>query len=536
MSKIIVNKKGLKRLGKFILVTIASSSLVFNVSACGENKTIDEQFAEHLLIDHENAKYGMIGSETEDCDFSLVDVGSCVIGLTDDMIERLSSEDLPTGIIVSSSATNLGEIYNELNYVKDIIWEYPVQGSIALNIDTLFNANSSDGCKKLIEAFVSKARANGIDVYLLGSEANLAKVDDLGYDEALRCDEDTVIDDELDYLMYTLNQYVCLSDDEYDYTDFNLANNFVEDYTYMVESGDNLSIIASNFGLSVNDLCIFNGLNPNDYIYPGQLITIPNQYQGVEQLEAEEPQEEIQNIKEDYYVGIDVSTHQGNINWSSVAPNINYAIIRFSYGLKVDKQFENNILGCEQNNIPHGLYLFSKADTLEKLDQELALLFENLKGHDSIALPIYIDFEADSTDSSDLRVQKLQIGTKEEKALMNSIIRTFCEKVEAAGYAAGIYMHKNNIEYLDSDIREKYAVWASGGDYYNTEMDNNSLKLGYAINNYTTGFQVSQMGIASSYGITESSYVDVDVMNKSFVNNLLKKFNLDEVQKVYTLD
>ena len=61
--------------------------------------------------------------------------------------------------------------------------------------------------------------------------------------------------------------------------------------------------------------------------------------------------------------GIDVSKHQGVINWDSVYGNIDYAIIRCGYGnddiTQDDSQWYNNANACTRLGIPFGvLYLF----------------------------------------------------------------------------------------------------------------------------------------------------------------------------------
>ena len=61
---------------------------------------------------------------------------------------------------------------------------------------------------------------------------------------------------------------------------------------------------------------------------------------------------------------IDVSDHQGKINWKKVKKSgINYAIIRAGYGKNnVDSQFANNIKGAIAAGIEHlGIYWFSYA-------------------------------------------------------------------------------------------------------------------------------------------------------------------------------
>ena len=73
---------------------------------------------------------------------------------------------------------------------------------------------------------------------------------------------------------------------------------------------------------------------------------------------------------------IDVSEHNGHIDWAKVAPHIDGAIIRIGYGQNStsqdDKRAEENIRGCLANGIPYGLYLYSYADTPAKTRGEIA--------------------------------------------------------------------------------------------------------------------------------------------------------------------
>ena len=52
--------------------------------------------------------------------------------------------------------------------------------------------------------------------------------------------------------------------------------------------------------------------------------------------------------------GIDVSKHNGVIDWSKVKNNVDFAIIRAGYGRlasQKDIKFETNYKGCKDNNI-----------------------------------------------------------------------------------------------------------------------------------------------------------------------------------------
>lgn len=44
---------------------------------------------------------------------------------------------------------------------------------------------------------------------------------------------------------------------------------------YTVQKGDTLYSIASRYGISVDNLIQINGLDGNEYIYPGQIILVP---------------------------------------------------------------------------------------------------------------------------------------------------------------------------------------------------------------------------------------------------------------------
>ncbi len=75
---------------------------------------------------------------------------------------------------------------------------------------------------------------------------------------------------------------------------------------------------------------------------------------------------ETEERKMGYIKGIDVSEHQGAIDWSQAENEIAFAIIRAGYGQNnIDKQFVNNITECNRRGIPCGVYWFSYARRAE---------------------------------------------------------------------------------------------------------------------------------------------------------------------------
>ena len=72
--------------------------------------------------------------------------------------------------------------------------------------------------------------------------------------------------------------------------------------------------------------------------------------------------------------GIDVSEHQGVIDWTKVAKDgVQFAVIRAGYGRELsqkDKQFERNYAGAKAVGIQVGAYWYSYANSVERSEQE----------------------------------------------------------------------------------------------------------------------------------------------------------------------
>ncbi len=64
----------------------------------------------------------------------------------------------------------------------------------------------------------------------------------------------------------------------------------------------------------------------------------------------------------DYTKGIDVSEHNGVVDWEKVkASGIEFAMIRAGYGQTVDLRFKRNVSECNRIGLPCGVYWFSYA-------------------------------------------------------------------------------------------------------------------------------------------------------------------------------
>lgn len=99
------------------------------------------------------------------------------------------------------------------------------------------------------------------------------------------------------------------------------------------------------------------------------------------------------------FMGIDVSSHQDDIDWMAVKQaGVDYAMIRAGYRgategrIYADNKFTYNINSAEAAGIDVGIYFFSQATTVEEAQQEADILIQWIKGYD-IAYPVVFDWE-----------------------------------------------------------------------------------------------------------------------------------------------
>lgn len=155
--------------------------------------------------------------------------------------------------------------------------------------------------------------------------------------------------------------------------------------------------------------------------------------------------------------GIDVSEHQGTIDWQAVAGDgIDFCYIRAAWrgstegALYEDEQFRANLEGARTAGLDVGLYVFSQAATAEEGREEAEFVLA-LLGGESLDLPIAFDHEL----TSDRSGRADNISHDE----LTAAAHAFCDTVEAAGYEALIY--GNSYEYARLDILSfgRYGYW-----------------------------------------------------------------------------
>lgn len=164
--------------------------------------------------------------------------------------------------------------------------------------------------------------------------------------------------------------------------------------------------------------------------------------------------------------GIDVSSHQGEIDWEQVAADgVEFVFIRAVYRgygsgkLVEDEMFETNVEGALSAGLKVGVYVYSQAITEEELLEEANLVLEKIAPY-RIECPVVFDVEKVSGDSA--RMNKLSV---EERTSLTAL---FCQTVENAGYKSMIY---HNLEMgtlmLDLTALEDYDKWFA---YYSDDL------------------------------------------------------------------
>ena len=161
--------------------------------------------------------------------------------------------------------------------------------------------------------------------------------------------------------------------------------------------------------------------------------------------------------------GIDVSEHNGTINWELVkASGINFAIIRCGYGSDYtsqdDKKWVYNVSECERLGIPYGVYLYSYANTLDKAKSEAQHTLRLLKGHNP-TFPVFYDLEDTKT------VFPLSASMK------GQISSIFCNILSNAGYEVGIYSNLNWWTNYLTDPVFNNPSWVKWVAQYNYKCD-----------------------------------------------------------------
>ena len=185
------------------------------------------------------------------------------------------------------------------------------------------------------------------------------------------------------------------------------------------------------------------------------------------------------NIKQ--FIGIDVSSYQGDINWKKVKDKVDFVIIRAGLYDEIldsngndkyqDSKLLRNVEACEKYKIPYALYLYSAAvkvtdaDTpyntgpggsaqseAKHMNKMLNMLAK--KGYKP-TMPTQVWYDVEEKKHCIDILTKAGIKGEERKKLMSKIINRFCRDIKNNGYTCGFY---SSTEFINQYINPKTVI------------------------------------------------------------------------------
>ena len=174
-------------------------------------------------------------------------------------------------------------------------------------------------------------------------------------------------------------------------------------------------------------------------------------------------------------VDIDVSGHDGLIDWDSAKEHIEGVIIRIGYGndyaYQDDKQAVQNMDECERLGIPYGVYIYSYAMTMQETESEISHTLRMLKGRNPVR-GVWFDME----DADEYKKNHgMDVYSEEDRTLLTDICIRFIEEMHSRGYITGVYAnydyYKNVLDTNRLSMTEGFNMWLAHWDVEEPDMD-----------------------------------------------------------------
>ena len=182
------------------------------------------------------------------------------------------------------------------------------------------------------------------------------------------------------------------------------------------------------------------------------------------------------------YVGVDVSSHQGDIDWARVAAaGVEFAMIRVGYrgytegGIFQDKCFVQNVEGALAAGLEVGAYFFSQAVTEAEAEEEARQVLEWIAPYD-VTWPVVFDWERQSGETSRTR--------DTDGDTMTACTAAFCRAIEDGGYQPMVYFSPSKgYSELDLSALLDWPFWLA---HYTEDWSATSFRYHFAMWQYTS--------------------------------------------------
>ena len=162
-------------------------------------------------------------------------------------------------------------------------------------------------------------------------------------------------------------------------------------------------------------------------------------------------------LRQESYIGIDVSAFQKNIDWQQVKDSgIRFAMLRLGYRgyesgkLVEDEYIQKNLRETKDVGMPIGAYFFSQALTIQEVDEEIRFMLKVL-GDYELHMPIVLDWEIPTATARTAQMDAVTLTALQDY---------FCKAMVEKGYTPMIYFNwhqSNNLLHLTE--LESYPFW-----------------------------------------------------------------------------
>lgn len=425
------------------------------------------------------------GWNVDENSFAVFDIGdhnSVETHFQDRKLELCNEEGMCVGVIISTDAEDEAAIYDDVEYAKSIVRDYEVKFPVYLNIDKIItNDNLNNEMKtKLIKNFLEKCSANNMYVALHGTDSNLRRVKEYcgitGFDALVVKESDEILYDGSYSVYQELDgTFVAKVDLEEIILGKGLNDSeaFANDGSYTIKSESELTDIALQCGMSVNELLEFNDLTRSKISKAIEesttlVIRIPSQ------IDTSVPQGEVTYKRVDTPIrGCDMSYAQGtNVQWDKMSEYFDFIILRSNIGLTEDDCFATNAKQASLENISIGAYCYNAFDStdvnsheefIKKQEQQADYTLSVLKNK-KIEYPVYLDVEG-VVDSTTYKKEDVQ-----------AMLDIWVNKMSLSGYIPGLYCNQSTFRYLqgcvDFDLSDRLQIWVAGGNQYSSTEGN----------------------------------------------------------------
>lgn len=198
-------------------------------------------------------------------------------------------------------------------------------------------------------------------------------------------------------------------------------------------------------------------------------------------------------------LGIDVSHHNGSIDWEMVSKdNKKFAILKCQYEAqnhRIDEYFEANYKGAGDNGMARGVYIYIARASMENPQFDAESLLKHLNGR-TLEYGIWLDLEDKTVEAKG-------------KNYIKDLAFTYADIFRKAGYYVGIYCNKDwYTRLIHDDLKANFDFWIARYPSNDNGRYNNASSL--KPSKYAVAWQYSSRGFVPGVKTRCDLNVDFD--------------------------